>query len=82
MILEVWFSLAFVGGAVAAIVHFKTSRLGCVTILIGLPCALLVAVGWPGGFEREPFPIFLAWTVFAFPGYAAGAAAVVLRIVR
>ncbi len=82
MTFEAWFSLAFLGGAAAAIVHFKTSRLGCFSVLVGLPCVLLVVAGGPLGFEREPFPIFLAWAVFAFPGYAAGVAAVVLRIVR
>lgn len=77
-----WIAFAFLAGLSAAIVHFKTSRLGCVATLFALPFGLLVALGWPDGLFHEPFPALLVWLVFAFPGYAVGAAAVVLRIVR
>jgi hypothetical protein len=79
---QAWLASAFLGGIAAAIVHFKASRLGCAAILCGLPCGLLIALGWPDGFFNEPFPAFLVWAVLAFPGYAAGVAAVVLRLVR
>jgi hypothetical protein len=79
---EAWMALAFLGGPVAAIVHFKASGWAGAALLAGLPCALLVVAGWPDGVFHEPFPALLVWAVIAFPGYAAGVALVVLRVVR
>jgi hypothetical protein len=82
MTVEAWAALAFLGGLTAAIVHFKTSTWAGAAIASGLPCALLILFGFPDGLVGAPFPAFLIWAVFAFPGYGAGVAAVVLRIVR
>lgn len=82
MIELVWIATAFFAGIAAAIACFKWSRTGCAAILFALPCALILLFARPDSLLHEPFPAFLAWAVFAFPGFCAGAAAVVLRIVR
>jgi hypothetical protein len=79
---EIWMALAFFGGMAAAIAHFKASGWAGAAIVFGLPCALVLLFGPPDGMLHEPFPSLCAWTMLAFPGFAAGVAAVVLRIIR
>jgi hypothetical protein len=84
MSFEAWMVIALLAGLAGAIAHFKHSCLAAAAILFGLPVAIVALLGWPydDDWIDTATVSILFWAVLGFLGFAVGAAAVALRIVR